>query len=161
LNSAIGSDEKNLLSRPRFPGIAASISAFSCYPAKDSDHIVSGGSATFEIEATTAESITNASVSVMFNSDQGYRVLAFSSRCERGMIPLPSGKHVFKCHVDSLPLLEGRYMIDIEIFSGDRVADYVEHATVLDVAYGNFFGRPETLFPYEGRVLHRSDWELD
>jgi lipopolysaccharide transport system ATP-binding protein len=114
LNSAIGSDEKNLLSRPRFPGIAASISAFSCYPAKDSDHIVSGGSATFEIEATTAESITNASVSVMFNSDQGYRVLAFSSRCERGMIPLPSGKHVFKCHVDSLPLLEGRYMIDFQ-----------------------------------------------
>jgi lipopolysaccharide transport system ATP-binding protein len=161
LNAAKGSDEKNLLTRPRFPGIAASISGFSAQPAKDSDHLVSGGSATFEVEMNIQESIQNAAVTVMFCSDQGYRVLAFSSRCERGLMQLPSGKHVIKCHVDSLPLLEGRYMVDIEIFTGDTVADFVEHATVVDVSSGNFFGRPETLLPFEGRVLARSDWDLD
>jgi lipopolysaccharide transport system ATP-binding protein len=161
LNAAKGNEETNLLMRPRFPGIAASISGFSAKPAKDSDHLVSGGSATFEVEMTIQDPIQNAAVTVMFCSDQGYRVLAYSSRCEQGLTQLPAGKHIMKCHVDSLPLLEGRYMVDIEIFTGDTVADFVEHATVVDVSTGNFFGRAETLMPVEGRVLARSDWELE
>jgi len=162
LNSAVTSDEKNLLIRPRFPGIAAAISGFACYPGAGGEHVVSGGPVTFEIEMVNPHSIPNAAVSVMFVSDQGYRVLAFSSRCEEGAIQLPSGKHVMRCNVDSLPLLEGRYHVDLEIFSGgERVADFVEHATSLDVQHGDFFGRPETLYPFEGRVLHRSKWKLD
>jgi lipopolysaccharide transport system ATP-binding protein len=130
LNSAVVSDEKNLLTRPRFPGIAASISGFSCKPAPGADHVISGAPVTFEVEMINDHMIPNAAVSVMFNSDQGYRVLAFSSRCERR-----SGD-----------------------FQRGRVADYIQHATAIDVEFGDFYGNGQTLLPFEGPILARSHW---
>jgi lipopolysaccharide transport system ATP-binding protein len=161
LNSTVGADEKNILARPRFPGITPAIAGFVCSPGEGADHLVSGAPATFEVEMDITEPIANAAVTIMFNSDQGYRVLAYSSRCEQGRMQLPRGKHVMKCHVDSLPLLEGRYMVDLEIWGGDREADYVEHAAPVDVGPGDFFGRPETLLRLEGRVLCRSNWNFE
>jgi len=161
LNSQVGADEKNLLARPRFPGITPAIAGFTCSPGQGADHLVSGSAATFEVEMDITEPIANAAVTIMFNSDQGYRILAYSSRCEEGRMQLPRGKHVMKCHVDALPLLEGRYMVDLEIWGGDREADYVEHAAVMDVGPGDFFGRPETLLRLEGRVLCRSNWNFE
>jgi lipopolysaccharide transport system ATP-binding protein len=161
LNSTVGADEKNLLTRPRFPGITPAISGFKCYPSKGGEHLISGGPATFEVEMELTEPIASGAVTIMFNSDQGYRILAYSSRCEKGRMPLPRGKHVMKCHVDALPLLEGRYNVDLEIWGGDREADFVEHATAVDVSHGDFFGRPETLLRIEGRVLARSDWDFE
>jgi lipopolysaccharide transport system ATP-binding protein len=160
LNSAITSDEKNLLARPRFPGLAPTIAGFNYGPGPGAEHVISGAPAYFEIELNVSESIKSAAVSIMFNSDQGYRVLALSSRFEKPLATLASGKQVVRCAVDSLPLTAGRYIMDIEILSGGKLADYIEHATAVDVDYGDYFGTGQHLLPYEGRILHRSNWNF-
>jgi len=160
LNSALETAQDNLLSRPRFVTLAPAIAGFSCRPAGGAAHVASGAAVTFQLDLHVTEPIRNAAVSIMFNSDQGYRVLGLSSRCETGLLTLAPGQQTILCHVDALPLAAGRYIVDLEIFSAERVADYIEHATAIDVVFGDFFGNAQTLLPLEGPILARSRWDF-
>jgi lipopolysaccharide transport system ATP-binding protein len=158
LNSASETSENNLLSRPRFQGITPCIAGFSCRPAEAGRHVASGAPVIFQIDLNVTEPIQNAAVTIMFNSDQGYRVLGISSRCEGELLTLQPGKQSVVCKVDSLPLVSGRFNVDLEIFSAGRVADYIQHATAIDVEFGDFYGNGQTLLPFEGPILARSHW---
>ena len=160
LNSAGETQELNLLSRPRFQGLAPAIAGFTCRPAEAGRHVASGTPVIFEIELNVTEPIQSAAVTIMFNSDQGYRVLGISSRCEGELMTIQPGRQTVVCRVDSLPLASGRYNIDLEIFSAGRVADYIQHATAVDVEFGDYFGNGQTLLPFEGPIFTRSKWKF-
>jgi lipopolysaccharide transport system ATP-binding protein len=160
LNSAGETKERNLLSRPRFQGLAPAIAGFTCRPAEAGRHVASGAPVIFEIDLEVTEPIQNAAVTIMFNSDQGYRVLGISSRCEGDLQIISPGRQTITCRVDSLPLASGRYNVDLEIFSAGRVADYIQHATAIDVEFGDFFGNGQTLLPFEGPIFARSRWKF-
>ena len=106
------------------------------------------------------EPVHNACLGFMFNSDKGYRVLGLNSRLELRGVTLEPGRRIVRCKVDSLPLKPGRYVMDIEIRSNARPYDYVEHASVVDVEFDDFYGTGEMLWNYEGSVLHRASWEF-
>jgi lipopolysaccharide transport system ATP-binding protein len=160
LNSTISAEESDLLKRPRFPGFLHTLAKFTMIPPAGKARVVSGGEATFEFELDVQESVQNACIGFMFNSDKGYRVLGFNSRLELRGVTLEPGRRTVRCKVDSLPLKPGRYVMDIEIRSNARPYDYVEHATVVDIEFDDFYGTGEMLWSYEGSVLHRAAWEF-
>jgi homopolymeric O-antigen transport system ATP-binding protein len=160
LNSSITEEEKDLLQRPRFPGLVATLAGFSMVPPPGQERVISGGEAIFEFQLDVKEPVKNACLGFMFNSDKGYRVLGLNSRLELRGVTLNPGKRVVRCTVDSLPLKPGRYIMDIEIRSNAKPYDYVEHATALDVEFDDFYGTGEMLWNYEGSILHRATWEV-
>jgi lipopolysaccharide transport system ATP-binding protein len=161
MNSAAEAEAVDLLARPRFQGLAPSIAGFSYAPAGNDKHVASGARVVFRVELNVTEPIQNASVTFMFHNDQGYRILGISSRCEGELLTIAKGKQIISCEVEKLPLTKGRYIVDLEIFSGSKVADYIEHATVVDVEFGDYFGNGQMLFSFEGSVLTRSQWTFE
>lgn len=160
LNSTVSAEEKDLLQRPRFPGLVSTLAGFSMVPPAGKERVVSGGEATFEFQLDVKEPVKNACLGFMFNSDKGFRVLGLNSRLELRGVTLNPGKRLVRCKVDSLPLKPGRYIMDIEIRSNAKPYDYVEHAMAVDVEFDDFYGTGEMLWNYEGSVLHRAAWEI-
>jgi lipopolysaccharide transport system ATP-binding protein len=81
-----------------------------------------------------------------FDSD-----LAASSDCER-----TCDQPAFECRVEELPLLPGRYRLDVEIRGQGHIQDHVEGAAFFDVEPGTLRGRPlpersigDTLVPHQ------------
>jgi lipopolysaccharide transport system ATP-binding protein len=73
----------------------------------------------------------------------GQPVTSFKSRV-RGPNDLsdPENGKKFVCELDELLLLPGRYRVDVAIIGDNRLQDFVEAATVFEVADGHVRGRP-------------------
>jgi lipopolysaccharide transport system ATP-binding protein len=159
MNSTVGAEDLNLLTRPRFPSLVATLERFTMVPPPGKETVVAGGPATFEFLLDVKEPVQNACLGFMFNSEVGYRVLGLNSRLELRGVTLSPGKRTVRCRVDSLPLKPGRYVMDVEIRSHAKPYDYVEHATVVDIEFNDYYGTGEMLWNYEGSILHRATWE--
>ena len=160
LNSTISTEERELLKRPRFPGLTATFSGFSVFPGPDKERVYCGGEAIFEFQLDVKEPLKNACLGIMLNSDKGYRVLEFYSRLELRGVTLNPGKQTVRCKVNGLPLKHGRYMVDIDLRTSAKLYDYLEHAASVDVEYDDFYGTGEQQKSYEGSILHRAAWEF-
>jgi lipopolysaccharide transport system ATP-binding protein len=160
LNSTISAEEKDLLKRPRFPGLTATFTGFSVYPGPDKERVYCGGEGVFEFHLEVKEPLKNACLGVMLNSDKGYRVLEFYSRLEVRGVTLNPGKRIVRCRVSGLPLKQGRYMVDIDLRTNGKLYDYLEHAASLDVEFDDFYETGEQQRSYEGSILHRSTWDF-
>ncbi len=64
----------------------------------------------------------------------------------------------FVCAIDQLPLVPGRYRIDVEIRSANRLQDAVEAAAMFDVEEGLLAGRPIDRSWSKGTVAVRHHW---
>jgi lipopolysaccharide transport system ATP-binding protein len=69
------------------------------------------------------------------------------------------GRGVFRCNIEKLPLVPGRYRITTRVIANHEEADYIEGAAFLFVEKGDFFGtgRLNTHSP----VLIEHAWELE
>jgi lipopolysaccharide transport system ATP-binding protein len=65
----------------------------------------------------------------------------------------------FVCEVDDLPLMPGRYRVDVELWAVD-LQDSIEGAAVFDVEQGTLDGRPVTAESGHGDVVLRHRWRL-
>jgi lipopolysaccharide transport system ATP-binding protein len=73
----------------------------------------------------------------------GQRVTAFKSKYPGPRDARdPSIGHSFVCEMDELLLVPGRYRVDVAIIGDNRLQDYIEAATMLDVGPGLLDGRP-------------------
>jgi lipopolysaccharide transport system ATP-binding protein len=54
----------------------------------------------------------------------------------------PGNRQKFVCELDELLLLPGRYRVDVAIIGDNRLQDFIEAATVFEVAEGDVRGRP-------------------
>jgi lipopolysaccharide transport system ATP-binding protein len=64
----------------------------------------------------------------------------------------------FICEVDELPLLPGRYRLNVAAMTGQDMQDHVEGAAVFEVEQGVMRGRPETSHPGYGSVCIAHRW---
>jgi lipopolysaccharide transport system ATP-binding protein len=73
----------------------------------------------------------------------GQPVASFQSR-QRGPddVYTPNNGRQFVCELDELLLLPGRYRIDVAIIGDNRLQDFIEAATVFEVADGHVRNRP-------------------
>jgi lipopolysaccharide transport system ATP-binding protein len=64
----------------------------------------------------------------------------------------------FVCAVDELPLVPGRYRLDVEIWAQGALQDAIEGAATFDVEQGVLAGRPVSADSSRGNVAIRHRW---
>ncbi|HVV89009.1 MAG TPA: ABC transporter ATP-binding protein [Solirubrobacterales bacterium] len=65
-----------------------------------------------------------------------------------------------ECDIASLPLLPGRYRIDVALSGGERYQDGLQGAAYFDVEAGEVAGRPMTIEDAEGNVMLPYAWRI-
>ena len=66
----------------------------------------------------------------------------------------------FKCEIQELTLVPGRYRLNVALISGREVLDVLEAAAIVDVAPGAIRGRPVSTGTRQGSVRFPHRWEL-
>ena len=69
-----------------------------------------------------------------------------------------SAPNRFACSVDALPLVPGRYRMDVEIWAQNHLQDGIESAAVFDVEQGVLAGRPVSADEHRGPVAVSHRW---
>ena len=64
----------------------------------------------------------------------------------------------FLCTIDELPLVPGRYRLDVEVWAGNHLEDAIEGAVMFDVEEGVYAGRPIDRSWSKGPVSVRHRW---
>jgi lipopolysaccharide transport system ATP-binding protein len=72
----------------------------------------------------------------------GNPITTFSSADVAGSDEIGEDGQTFVCHVDTLPLVPGRYRVDVELRGGGQIQDAIEAAAFFDVEEGALDGRP-------------------
>jgi len=161
LNQALPDGMEIALSeRPRNKGLTKTITGFAAKPADGYESITPGSSVIFEVAYDAPETIRNATVNILIDSDRSERLLGFNTRWENGPITLKAGRNIVRCRTDDLLLAPGRYTVDLVIWSGDKRVDAVEKAAIFDVKYADYYGTGEMPQPAQTRILRRSRWEF-
>jgi lipopolysaccharide transport system ATP-binding protein len=70
----------------------------------------------------------------------------------------PAGSTRYVCTIDELPLVPGRYRIDVEIWARGNLQDGIEGAAVFDVEQGVLDGRPVSADDNRGNVAISHRW---
>ena len=68
--------------------------------------------------------------------------------------------HSIECNIDSLPLLPGRYRIDVLLKGRRQIQDGLQAATFFDVEPGVIGGRPVPAAGADGDVIVPHVWRL-
>jgi homopolymeric O-antigen transport system ATP-binding protein len=88
----------------------------------------------------------------------GHPVVEFrSSIGGPGDVDTMGASNTFICEIDELPLVPGRYRIDVEIWAQNDLQDGIESAMIFDVEQGVLAGRPVSADEHRGpiAVVHR------
>jgi lipopolysaccharide transport system ATP-binding protein len=148
-----------LADRPRGKGLTRTITGFAAKPDEGRESITPGAPVVFEVQYESPDTLRNATVNILIDSDRSDRLMAFNTRWENGPITLKPGKNTVRCRTEDLLLAPGRYTVDLVIWSNDRKIDAVEKAAIFDVKYADYYGTGEMPQPVQTRILRRSTWE--
>jgi lipopolysaccharide transport system ATP-binding protein len=69
-----------------------------------------------------------------------------------------SGSTRYVCTIDQLPLVPGRYRIDVEVWATGKLQDGIESAAVFDVEQGVLEGRPVSADDHRGNIAVSHRW---
>jgi homopolymeric O-antigen transport system ATP-binding protein len=72
----------------------------------------------------------------------------------------PELGNVIECELPMLPLMPGRYRIDVRVNSGDQVQDGLDAAAYFDVEPGMIEGRPMHTISADGNLVVPHTWHL-
>ncbi|MCA9739182.1 MAG: ABC transporter ATP-binding protein [Gemmatimonadota bacterium] len=127
--------------------------------AGDGVPVATGGGARFEFDVS--ERKPGLALTFTLYDPQGTRITSFDTR-----VASPEDIHTngaggpIRCELDELPLVQGRYRVNVALSVGDEVHDHVEAALVFDVAAGVLRGRPITRTGKYGAVAVPHRWHL-
>jgi lipopolysaccharide transport system ATP-binding protein len=92
-------------------------------------------------------------------NDRDVRLVSISSEFTGQLRDLPASG-VVDCTIPSLPLVEGRYVLNVFVSSQHGLEDYVLRVADLVVSTGDFFGTGRSVHPEWGAVAVLHDWSL-
>ena len=95
------------------------------------------------IECEVSQVLPDLSCSVTILNHLTQRVCRFSSRVTAPGDAIEAGKR-FTCEIPELPLVPGRYHVNVSVFSGPDLEDAVDSAVTFDVEHGTLHDRPLT-----------------
>jgi lipopolysaccharide transport system ATP-binding protein len=90
------------------------------------------------IQMQTARRYERVAVSVSVNNQHGVRVSVMHSKIAGYEFNLEAGKNIIRCAVPRLPLLPGRYLLDLKIIAGYEVLLWEPHLVEMNVEGGDF-----------------------
>jgi len=117
---------------------------------------MTGGPVTFRVESVCRRARRPSEVQVMVRlaiRDHLDRVLTLLSNELTGEdLPMPGETASFACTIDRLPLVPGRYMIDVALWVNGLLQDKMFRASSFDVLPGDFYGA--------GRATHVGSFHI-
>jgi lipopolysaccharide transport system ATP-binding protein len=108
------------------------------------EHLASGRPAEFRFHITRSDQVETGSLSCSFTfvNNLGHPIATLNSEHRSGGDRAGTSEDMFVCEIDQLPLLPGRYRMDVEIHGRSYLQDALEGAAFFDVEQGLFEGRP-------------------
>jgi lipopolysaccharide transport system ATP-binding protein len=123
--------------------------------------LATGGPARFTFRLDRAEGFEEASISCRFVIVNALcqPIASFSSVVHGEFVAHELDREtVFVCDVEALPLVQGRYRLDVEIHGRSYLQDGIEGALFFDVEQGVFDGRPVVAASGGGDVIVPHRW---
>lgn len=92
-------------------------------------------------------------------SEKNVRLISISSEFNGEVLDIPPAGWA-ECLIPSLPLVEGRYVLNAFVVSQFGLEDYVERVTGFTVSAGDFFGSGKSVDPAWGMVAVKHQWKF-
>jgi lipopolysaccharide transport system ATP-binding protein len=111
---------------------------------QDGEQLATGRPARFAFHVRRSDEVEAGALSCSFTfvNNLGHPLATLNSEHGAAGDSLGASNDTFICDVDALPLLPGRYRIDVEIHGRSYLQDALEGAALFDVEQGIFHGRP-------------------
>jgi lipopolysaccharide transport system ATP-binding protein len=124
-----------------------------------SDIVVGGRAATVTVEVT--EPLPEMECKVIIANSLGQPITRMDSWMSAGTdVRLPDAGTTIECEIASLPLLPGRYRIDVSVRAKELFQDGLLGAAYFDVEPGVLAGRPMPTQGWDGDVVVEHTWRL-
>lgn len=149
----------------RSPGMPAIIKSLGILSNdKDSRYrevVTTGEDVVFEIQYDTGDLILDYAV-IGIESASGDRICTVGTHLCQDFKGVMRGKGILECRIPSLPLRDNEYTVKIVVGrqAPRQDIDNVENAIQFKVELGNYFGTGQTLFPQQGTIAQRSQWQI-
>ena len=125
----------------------------------DADVLVSGGAVTIAVDVTAVLPMTHCRITVVNSLGQPVSTLN-SELIAPGDLREPAIGSRIECRIDSLPLLPGRYRVDVHLRGKQQIQDGLEAAAFFDVEPGVIGGRPVPVAGADGDIVLAHTWRL-
>lgn len=120
-----------------------------------------GSPATVELAFRTTTPVRNALASFAVNGPFGEPLFLCSTRLKGTELATLPDEGVIRCDLASLPLLPGRYTMNVYGEGNGGVADWVEEAAAFDVVESDFFGTGQLPPDSHGRLVMEQAWTVE
>ena len=122
--------------------------------------LIAGGAAYFDIRLKLREPRRDLLMGIGIDSEFGARQATLYSHFTADKFDLPSGYSQLRCQVERLPLRPGRYLISLHLAVASETMDHLDHAFVIEVMTGDFFGTGRLPTGTQGMILVDQSWKL-
>ena len=123
------------------------------------DVLVGGRGARIEIEVTEVLAMMECQLTILNNL--GHPITTLDSELSAPADARePGGKPRIECRIDSLPLIPGRYRIDVILKGRQEIQDGLQAAAFFDVEPGVIEGRPMPTAGSDGDIVLPHSWRL-
>ncbi len=126
----------------------------------ESAQLVCGEAGDLDLHYRAASPLRDVQVSVGFASQTGEGALILDSELAGSAIAEAPAEGVLRCHLDRVPLLPGRYSLNLYVTVAGQIADWVRDAVQLEVADGDFYGSGRLPPPGYGSVAVDHAWSV-
>jgi lipopolysaccharide transport system ATP-binding protein len=133
------------------------------------DRFQCGEAMTIELRCDPEKPIADPQVGIGVHDWMGMRIFTAGTYLSNSSLPPLQGPSTYRCHLDELPLVPGRYVLSFylghyheHLLDGQEYAglmDVLDHAVAFEVEPSDFFGNGRIAKAGLGRTLVRSRWE--
>ncbi|HJT77939.1 MAG TPA: ABC transporter ATP-binding protein [Gemmataceae bacterium] len=133
------------------------------------DRFLCGEAMTVEVRCDPVKPVADPQIGIGVHDWMGMRIFTVATYLSNSSLPPLEGPSTFRCHVDELPLVPGRYALSFHLghyhehcLDGQEYAgllDVLDHAVSFEVEPSDFFGTGRIPKAGLGRTLVRSRWE--
>lgn len=112
-----------------------------------------------QLKPAAREHLVVKEIGISVWSEKNVRLISISSEFNGEALEIPVSGWV-ECLIPSLPLVEGRYVLNAFVVSQAGLEDYVERITVFTVSTGDFFGSGKSVDPEWGMIAVAHRWKV-
>ncbi|HEY0030047.1 MAG TPA: ABC transporter ATP-binding protein [Bacteroidia bacterium] len=113
-----------------------------------------------DYESQTGANLSNITVGVAIYGDDGFLYTLVANEFSSGPFSSISAKGSFVCELKKLPIVAGKYMINIIVNQNGIMEDWVQEAVTFDVEDGDFYGTGKIVPGTHRSVLIENTWNL-
>ena len=106
-------------------------------------------------------SITRPHCSLVFYSATGTRILHLSTQFSNIAFPRMPSSGVIECRIARLPLIAGKYMLNVAILGSEGLLDHIESAAIIEVQPADVYGTGNMPIERDGFVICEQQWRVE